>query len=124
MLQAYVFKYFSCFRDMLQVFHLDVAKLDQDVAYVAMVVHVYCKLLFQRFICFFRRMLQVCLSRCCICFHTYVTNILSGCCIWFAMVFKCFSCVTAFRWAKRLKTFCAVPVTSNLWTHTWSIKCR
>jgi hypothetical protein len=23
-------------------------------------------------------------------FHTYVANVLSGCCIWFTMVFKCF----------------------------------
>jgi hypothetical protein len=40
------FKCFICFRDMLQVFHMDVAKLDRDVAYVAMVVHVCCKRLF------------------------------------------------------------------------------
>jgi hypothetical protein len=34
---------------MLQVFHVDVAKVDLDVAYVAMAIHVYCKLLFQMF---------------------------------------------------------------------------
>jgi hypothetical protein len=28
------------------VFHTDVAKVDRDVAYVAMVIHVCCKLLF------------------------------------------------------------------------------
>jgi EamA domain-containing membrane protein RarD len=28
------------------------------------------------------------------------------------------------RWAKRPKIFCAVLVTSNLWTYAWSIKCR
>jgi hypothetical protein len=28
------------------VFHMDVTKVDQDVAYIAMVVHVCCKLLF------------------------------------------------------------------------------
>jgi hypothetical protein len=32
MLQVYVFKYFSCFKRMLQVFNL-------DVAYVAVVIH-------------------------------------------------------------------------------------
>jgi hypothetical protein len=34
------FKRFRGFRGMLQLFHTDVAKLDWDVAYVAMVVHV------------------------------------------------------------------------------------
>ena len=38
---------------MLQVFHVDVAKVDRDVAHVAMVVHVCCKLLFPMFnLCF------------------------------------------------------------------------
>jgi hypothetical protein len=37
------FKYFKCFSDMLQLFHTDAAKVDRDVAYVAMVVHVCCK---------------------------------------------------------------------------------
>ena len=53
---------------MLQVFHMNVAKVDRDVAYIAMVVHGCCKLLFSMFYLFFRRMLQVCLSECCICF--------------------------------------------------------
>jgi hypothetical protein len=35
------------------VFHVDVAKVDRDVAYVAMVVHVCCKLLFPMFLLFF-----------------------------------------------------------------------
>ena len=47
---------------------MDVAKVDRDVAYVGMVVHVCCKLLFSMFYLFFRHMLQVCLSACCICF--------------------------------------------------------
>jgi hypothetical protein len=33
--------YFKCFRGMLQVFYKDVAKVDQNVAYVTMVVHCY-----------------------------------------------------------------------------------
>jgi hypothetical protein len=44
--------YFKCFRcsiDMLQVFHMDIAKVDRDVAYVAMLVDVCCKLLFPMF---------------------------------------------------------------------------
>jgi hypothetical protein len=44
------------------VFYMDVAKVDRDVAYVAMVVYVCCKILSPMF------MLQVCLSGCCICF--------------------------------------------------------
>jgi hypothetical protein len=42
------------FRGMLQVFYVDVTKLDRDVAYVAMVVHVFCKLLFLIFYLFFQ----------------------------------------------------------------------
>jgi hypothetical protein len=52
---------------------MDVAKIDHDVAHVANVCSTY-------FICFFRRMLQVCLFRCCIYFthmlQEYVRNIL------------------------------------------------
>jgi hypothetical protein len=61
-------------RCMLQVFHMDVSKVDQDVAHVAMVVHVGCKRLFQMFHLFFRRMLQVCLFGCCI-FFTYMLKV-------------------------------------------------
>ena len=45
-----------------------VAKVDRDIAYVAMVVHVCCKLLFPMFHLFFQSTLQVCLLVCCICF--------------------------------------------------------
>jgi hypothetical protein len=38
---------------MLQVLHIDVAKVDQDVAYVAIVVDICCKLLFSMFYLFF-----------------------------------------------------------------------
>ena len=65
------FKCFRCFRGMLQVFHIDVSKVDHDVAHVAMVVYVCCKRLLQMFYLFFRRMLLVCLFGCCICF-TYI----------------------------------------------------
>jgi hypothetical protein len=50
MLKTYVANIcFECFKGMLQVFRIDVAKLDRDVAYVAMIVHVCCKLLFKMF---------------------------------------------------------------------------
>jgi hypothetical protein len=68
------FKCFRCFSGTLHVFHLDVAKVDPDVAYVSMSIHVCCKRLFQCFICFSRHMLQV--------FHLNVA--------YFTMAFKCF----------------------------------
>jgi hypothetical protein len=34
---------------MLHVFHLDVVKIDQDIAHVAMVIYVCCKYMFQMF---------------------------------------------------------------------------
>jgi hypothetical protein len=68
MLQVYISNILDVFKGMLQVFHMDVAKVDWVVAYVKMVVHVCCKLLFLMFHLFFRRMLQVCLYKCCICF--------------------------------------------------------
>jgi hypothetical protein len=39
---------------MFQVFHTDIAKVDQDVAYAAMVIHVFCKCLFPMFYLFFQ----------------------------------------------------------------------
>jgi hypothetical protein len=55
---------------MLQVLYVDVAKLDRDVAYVAIAIHVCCKRLFQMF--------QL--------FETDVARILSGCCICFTLM--------------------------------------
>jgi hypothetical protein len=48
------FEYFSCFIDMLQRFRMNVAKVDRDVAYVAMVVHLCWKHLFLMFYLFFQ----------------------------------------------------------------------
>ena len=39
---------------MLQVFHMDVTKVDRVVAYVAMAIYVCCKRLFQMFHLFFQ----------------------------------------------------------------------
>jgi hypothetical protein len=50
-----------------QMFRMDVAKVDRDVAHVAMVVHIYCKCMFQMFNLFFIRTLEVSI-RYCICF--------------------------------------------------------
>jgi hypothetical protein len=43
------FKCFRCFIYILQIFHLDVAKVDLNVAYVAMAIHVCFKRIFQVF---------------------------------------------------------------------------
>jgi hypothetical protein len=72
------------------VFHTDVAKADRDVAYVTMVVYICCKLLFLKFHPFFRRMLQVCLFGCCICFHIYDTSVYLDV-VYVYNGFKCFS---------------------------------
>jgi hypothetical protein len=55
---------FKCFKGMLQVLCIDVAKVDQDIAHVVMVIHVCFKCMFQIFYLF----------------HTYVASILSEYC--------------------------------------------
>jgi hypothetical protein len=65
------------------MFYTDVAKVDQDVVYVAMVVHICCKSMSPMFHLFFKRMLQACLFECCICFHTYVASVF----IWMLCMF-------------------------------------
>jgi hypothetical protein len=55
---------------MLQVFRIDIAIVNRDIAYVAMAIHVCCKSLFQMFRLFFSYV-------CCKCFYldvTYVSN--------------------------------------------------
>jgi hypothetical protein len=75
---------------MLQVFYVDVVKVDCDVAYVAMVVHVCCKLLFPMFQLFsqmyvasvFIWIIAYVLHICCKCFVLMLCM--------FYKVFKCF----------------------------------
>ena len=71
------------------MFHMDVAKVDYDVAYVAMAIHACCKSMFSMFHLFLRRMLQA--------FYldvAYVSRICCKCFIWklhiVATAFKCF----------------------------------
>jgi hypothetical protein len=81
--------YFECFRGMLQVFLMDVVKVDRNVAYVTIVVQVCCKGLLPMFhMCF--------LDACCKCVYldvAYVSHIRCMCFIWMlrivAIVFKC-----------------------------------
>jgi hypothetical protein len=61
-----------------QLFHTDVAKLDRDVAYVTMVVHVRCKCMALLFHLFFSYV-------CCKCVYldiAYVSHICCKCFIW------------------------------------------
>jgi hypothetical protein len=71
---------------------MNVAKIDRDVAYVAMVVHLCCKLLFPLFHLFFQTYVASVFIWKLHMFHAYVANILSGCCVRVAEVFKCFMC--------------------------------
>ena len=75
---------------MLQIFHTKVTKVDRDVAYVAMVVHICCKLLFPMFHLFFQTYVASVFIWTLHMFHIYVSSVLSGCCICFTMVFKRF----------------------------------
>jgi hypothetical protein len=73
MLQNTYFKCFRCFIGMLQVFHM-------NVAYVAMVIHVCCKLLFSMFHS----------DICCKCSYldvAYVSRICRKCFIWMLRMF-------------------------------------
>jgi hypothetical protein len=91
------------------VFHLDVAKVDRDVAYVAMVVHVCCKgLLLMFHMCFRMYVTSVYLDgayvshKCCMCFIWVLflfAKIFNCLHVFFkcfrsiiSMYFKCFSC--------------------------------
>jgi hypothetical protein len=49
MLQMYVSSVSNVIRGMLQVFHMDAAKVDRDFAYVASVSEACCKRLFKMF---------------------------------------------------------------------------
>jgi hypothetical protein len=74
---------------------MDVAKVDQDVAYVAMVVYIYCKLLSPMFHLFFQSYVARVFIWILHISHTYIASILSGCCVCSYNGFKCFSDVFA-----------------------------
>jgi hypothetical protein len=61
------------------VFCMEVTKINRDIAYVAMIVQVCCKYVFPIFHLFFKCMLQMCLSGCCICFTHILQVVLFGC---------------------------------------------
>jgi hypothetical protein len=65
---------------MLQGFRIGVAKVDCDVVYVAMVVHVCCKRLFPMFL-FFQTYVAIVFIWMLHMFYTYVASVLSRCCV-------------------------------------------
>jgi hypothetical protein len=67
----------------LRAFHTDVAKVDPEVAYSMLQASVLMFHLIYRLCC--KRVIWVYM------FHTYVASVLSGRCVCFAMVSKCFS---------------------------------
>jgi hypothetical protein len=75
---TYVSNVSDVFRFMLQVFYLDVAKVDLDVAYVAMVIHVS----FKYFICFQTDVAYV--------VNGYVASVCSKCFICFRRLLQLF----------------------------------
>jgi hypothetical protein len=91
---------------------MNVAKVDRDVAYVAMVVYVCCKRLFPMFHLFFQTYVTGMFIWMLHMLHIYVANVLSGCCVrvcngfqvFFMCVFtsvsdayfKCFICLYAY----------------------------
>ena len=69
---------------MLHAFHLDVAKVDRDVAHVVMVILVCCNCMFQMFYLFFQTYVASVFVWMLHMFHIYVARVLSEC-----SVFKC-----------------------------------
>jgi hypothetical protein len=85
------FKCFKCFGGMLQVFYIDIAKVDRDVAHVAMVFSNVCPKCF------------ICFSVCCNCF-IWILQSRSGCCIYIHVASVCFKCFLCF--IRMLHMFC------------------
>jgi hypothetical protein len=73
---------------MLHGFHMDIVKVDRDVAYVAVVVHLRCKRLFLMFHLIFQTYVASVFILMLHMLHTYVVSVLSGCCVCVAMSFQ------------------------------------
>jgi hypothetical protein len=69
---------------------MNVAKVDRDVAYVAIVVHICCKLLFPTFLLFFHTYVASVFIWILHMFHTYVAIVLSGCWCFLSVSDACF----------------------------------
>jgi hypothetical protein len=81
-------KCFICFRRYVSSVSCGRCKVDRDVAYVVMIIHVCCKCLFPMFHLFFSDVYCKCaLSGYCICFTHMLQVFLSGCCICLQLFF-------------------------------------
>jgi hypothetical protein len=95
------FERFRCFIGMLQVFHMYVVKVDRDIAYVTMVVHVCCKILFPVFHRFFSDVCCTCVYLnvayvshiCCKCFISTLYMFYNSFKCFFRCFYKCFRCM-------------------------------
>jgi hypothetical protein len=81
------------------VFHTDVAKIDRDVAHVAIVVHIYCKRPFQMFHLLFQMYLASVLIWMLHMFHTHIVIVCSKYFISFRCMLQVFhgASVSCFR---------------------------
>jgi hypothetical protein len=95
-------KCFRCFICMWQVFHVDVAKVDRDVAYVVMTIYVCYKRPFQMF-----RLFQI-----------DVVRVLSGCCICFALMLQVFYPDVVYVFTHMLQMFHLNVAYVLQWLHT------
>jgi hypothetical protein len=102
------FKCFSSFRCTFQLLRADVAKVDQDIAYVAMVAHVCCKrlsLMFHLFLYMYVASVSDACLKCFICLLWYVASVAfecfknrSRCCTcWNDVLTICLKCFIYFR---------------------------
>jgi hypothetical protein len=91
-LQSACFKCFRWFISILQVFHMDVAKVDQDVTHFQCLYTYVARVCSNCFV-YFRCMLQVFLSRCYIC---CVASVYSKCFIHLLQLFSSECCKTRF----------------------------
>jgi hypothetical protein len=75
------------------MFSMDVTKVDPNIVYVAMVLHVCCKLLFPMFHLFLQMYVASVFMWMLHMFHTYVACVLYGCCVClqrFQVFLRCF----------------------------------
>ena len=72
------------------MFRMDIAKVDRDVVYGSIVVHLRWKGLFPMFHLFFQTYVASVFIWMLLIFHTYVASVLSRCCVCVAIVFQVF----------------------------------
>jgi hypothetical protein len=118
------FKCFGCSRGMLHLFQMNVAKVYQNVAYVAMVARVCYKGLFQRFICVFERIVASVFIGMLHTFHSHMLQMFYLDIAYVCNGFQLFSCVfasvseTCFKYFICLQTYVA-SIASGCYKVDW-----